>query len=309
MLHFDKNTAQEVLKDHVRLPPWINKKHIRLSDLHRIKSELRQSGLHTVCEEARCPNRAQCFKQGTATFLILGSICTRACNFCSITHGKPTPLNPLEPQEIAKQISKMNLKFAVITSVSRDDLKDGGANQFVQTIKTIRKLKPNIGIEVLTPDFMGNLDAITKVVSAHPTIFNHNVETVPSLYLKVRPSGNFTRSLFVLAEAKKLGITLFGSKFRIKSGFMLGLGETKQELLETCSRLAEIGVDIITLGQYLRPTRNQLPVVRYIHPQEFIELGGQIRQLGISTVYAGPTVRSSFNAIEISSIRGVKIDQ
>ena len=305
MSRFAKCSGREVLNGHLRLPPWIAKKHIRLNELHTMKSELRHSELHTVCEEARCPNRTQCFKQGTAAFLIMGNICTRACGFCSIQSGKPLPLNPSEPKEIAQQVAAMKLRYAVITSVNRDDLIDGGAEHFVQTIRAIHELVPEVGVEVLTPDFMGNLESVAKVIAAGPTVFNHNTETVPRLYPTVRPAGKFSRTLMVLAEAKRLGLDLFGSNFRVKSGLMLGLGETETELMEVCSALVQVGVDILTLGQYLRPTRHQLPVTRYIHPSEFAELGEKAKAIGFRAVYAGPTVRSSFNALEISEIEGV----
>jgi lipoic acid synthetase len=305
MSRFTKCSGREVLKGHLRLPSWIVKKPVRLNELHTMKTELRNSALHTVCEEARCPNRTHCFQSGTATFLIMGNICTRACGFCSIQSGKPLVLNPLEPNEIAQRISAMKLHFAVLTSVNRDDLADGGAKHFAQTIRAIHDLTPNVGIEVLTPDFMGNMESVAEVVSAGPTVFNHNVETVPRLYSTVRPAGKFSRTLAVLTEAKRLGLNLFGPDFRTKSGLMLGLGETEAELTEVCSELVQAGVDVLTLGQYLRPTRYQIPVVRYIHPDEFAELGAKIKNLGFRAVYAGPTVRSSFNAFEISNAEGV----
>lgn len=305
MPRFAKCSGREVLKGHLRLPSWIAKKPIRLSELHTMKTELRNSALHTVCEEARCPNRTHCFQSGTATFLIMGNTCTRACGFCSIQSGKPSPLNALEPREIAQQVAAMKLRFAVITSVNRDDLVDGGAGHFSQTIRAIHSLTPNVGVEVLVPDFMGNLEAVAEVVSAGPAVFNHNVETVPRLYPTVRPAGKFSRTLAILTEAKQFGTKLFGCDFRTKSGLMLGLGETEAELIDVCHELVQAGVDILTLGQYLRPTRHQIPVVRYIHPDEFAELGAKVKKIGFRAVYAGPTVRSSFNAFEISETEGV----
>jgi lipoyl synthase len=307
MARFSKRAGREVLEGHVRLPEWITRERVKLSDLHGMKQDLRNSGLHTVCEEARCPNRTHCFTHGTATFLLMGDVCTRACGFCSITSGRPAPLNPHEPEETAARVEALNLKFAVLTSVDRDDLEDGGARHLADTIRAIRRRCPGVGVEVLTPDFLGNLDAVSAVVAAGPAVFNHNVETVPGLYAEVRPAARFERSLAVLREAKCLGAALFGTELRTKSGLMLGLGETEPELLETFRALVDAGVDILTLGQYLRPTRHQLPVKRYVHPDEFAELGRKAKALGFRTVYAGPLVRSSFNAHEVAQYEGISI--
>ena len=304
MPRFAQRAGREVLAGHPRLPEWITRERVRLGELHAMKVGLRDADLHTVCEEARCPNRAHCFSHGTATFLLLGDTCTRACGFCAIRSGRPLPPNPLEPEETARRVAALGLRFAVLTSVNRDDLADGGAGHFARTIRAIRRLNPGVGVEVLTPDFMGNLEAVAEVVAAGPAVFNHNTETVPSLYPTVRPAGRFPRTLAVLAEAKRLGSALFGPEFRTKSGLMLGLGETEAELLEVCAALAAAGVDILTLGQYLRPTRHQLPVVRYVPPEEFADLGRRIQALGFRTVYSGPLVRSSFNAYEISETEG-----
>ena len=307
MPRFNKRAGREVLEGHPRLPEWIVQEPVRLGDLHRMKVGLRSSELNTVCEEARCPNRTHCFSHGTATFLLMGDTCTRACGFCSIQSGKPLPLNPLEPEETAQRVLALGLRFAVLTSVNRDDLPDGGADHLARTIRAIHKLNPGVGVEVLTPDFMGNLEAVATVVAAGPAVFNHNTETVPSLYPGVRPAGRFPRTLAVLAEAKRLGSALFGEDFRTKSGLMLGLGETEAELMEVCAALVQAGVDILTLGQYLRPTRHQLPVARYVHPDEFADLGRKAKALGFRTVYAGPLIRSSFNAHEISGKEGISI--
>jgi len=304
MPRFAQRAGREVLAGHPRLPEWITRERVRLGELHAMKVGLRDADLHTVCEEARCPNRAHCFSHGTATFLLLGDTCTRACGFCAIHSGRPQPPNPQEPEETARRVAALGLRFAVLTSVNRDDLADGGAGHFARTIRAIRRLNPGVGVEVLTPDFMGNLEAVAEVVAAGPAVFNHNTETVPSLYPTVRPAGRFPRTLAVLAEAKRLGSALFGPEFRTKSGLMLGLGETEAELLEVCAALAAAGVDILTLGQYLRPTRHQLPVVRYVPPEEFADLGRRIQALGFRTVYSGPLVRSSFNAYEISETEG-----
>ena len=307
MPRFSKRAGREVLEGHPRLPEWITKERVKLRDLHGMKKDLRDSHLHTVCEEARCPNRSHCFTQGTATFLLMGGICTRACGFCSIQSGRPLALDPREPQETAERVAAMALRFAVLTSVNRDDLPDGGAGHFAETILAIRRRNPGVGVEVLVPDFLGDHDAVARVVAAGPAVFNHNAETVPSLYTVVRPAGRFDRTLGVLAHAKALGSALYGPVFRTKSGLMLGLGETEAELRTTFAALAGAGVDILTLGQYLRPTRHQLPVKRYVPPEEFTALGELAKTFGFKTVYAGPLVRSSFNAHEVAETSGISI--
>jgi lipoic acid synthetase len=307
MPRFPKRTGREALSHHPRLPEWITQERVNLRELHEMKVGLRDSNLHTVCEEARCPNRAHCFSHGTATFLLMGNTCTRACGFCAIQSGKPNLLDPHEPEEIASRVEALGLSYAVLTSVNRDDLTDGGAAHFAATISAIRRRCPNALVEVLTPDFMGDLEAVAMVVAAGPVVFNHNTETVPSLYPMVRPAGRLERSLTVLREAKSLGTAIFGERFRTKSGLMLGLGETEAELMQVFEALVTHGVDILTLGQYLRPTRYQLPVKRYVHPDEFADLGRKAKALGFKTVYAGPLVRSSFNAHEVSEIAGISI--
>jgi lipoic acid synthetase len=302
MPRFTKRAGREVLEGHPRLPEWLAKERVKLGDLHRMKTGLRDSHLHTVCEEARCPNRTHCFGQGTATFLLMGDVCTRACGFCSIQSGPPSLLDPREPAGTAERVAALKLRFAVLTSVNRDDLPDGGAGHFAETVLAIRRRNPGVGVEVLVPDFLGDLDAVARVVAAGPAVFNHNAETVPSLYPIVRPAGKFERSLRVLAHAKEMGSALFGPGFRTKSGLMLGLGETENELLATFEALAAAGVDILTLGQYLRPTRHQLPVKRYVPPEEFAALGVKAKAFGFTTVYAGPLVRSSFNAQEVAEM-------
>ncbi|HJV37210.1 MAG TPA: lipoyl synthase [Geothrix sp.] len=307
MPRFSKRVGREVLEGHPRLPEWITKERVKLGDLHGMKAGLRDSHLHTVCEEARCPNRTHCFTHGTATFLLMGEVCTRACGFCSIQSGRPRTLDPHEPAETAERVAALGLRFAVLTSVNRDDLPDGGAAHFAETILAIRRRNPGVGVEVLVPDFMGDLDAVARVVAAGPAVFNHNTETVPSLYPEVRPAGRFERSLRVLAHAKELGKALYGDAFRTKSGLMLGLGETEAELMTVFEALAGAGVNILTLGQYLRPTRHQLPVKRYVHPDEFAALGAKAKAFGFQTVYAGPLVRSSFNAHEVAGMEGISI--
>ena len=307
MPRYSKRVGREVLEGHPRLPAWITRERVKLGDLHAMKAGLRDSHLHTVCEEARCPNRTHCFSHGTATFLLMGEVCTRACGFCSIQSGKPRPLDPHEPLETAERVAALGLRFAVLTSVNRDDLPDGGAAHFAETVLAIRRRNPGVGVEVLVPDFLGDLEAVARVVAAGPAVFNHNTETVPSLYPVVRPAGRFDRSLRVLSHAQELGKALYGSTFRTKSGLMLGLGETEAELLSTFEALAKANVDILTLGQYLRPTRHQLPVQRYLPPEEFAALGAKAKTFGFATVYAGPLVRSSFNAHEVSEMEGVSI--
>ena len=307
MPRFPKRAGREVLEGHVRLPPWITKTRVSLADLHPMKEGLRDAGLHTVCEEARCPNLTHCFTHGTATFLLMGDICTRACGFCSIQSGQPLPLNPAEPTETAERVAALGLRYAVLTSVNRDELPDGGAAHIAETVLAIRRRCPGVEVEVLTPDFLGNPEAVARVVAAGPTVFNHNVETVPELYPTVRPAGRLERSLAVLSQAREMGRALYGPAFRTKSGLMLGLGETEAQLRDTFQALASARVDILTLGQYLRPTRHQLPVVRYVPPEEFETLGALAQACGIPTVYAGPLVRSSYNAHEVAAQQGVHL--
>jgi|GEM_PF-58034 len=303
MGRFSKSAGREVLEGHERLPEWIAKERIKLSELHVMKQGLRESRLHTVCEDACCPNRAHCFQRGTATFLLLGNTCTRECGFCAIKHGNPQPPDYNEPHETAEYVAALGLKFAVLTSVTRDDLADGGAAHFAATIHAIKE--KGVDVEVLVPDFQGNLDSVARVVSAGPTVFNHNLETVPDLYTRVRPGAEYKRSLEILSEAKRMGRACFGSDFRTKSGLMLGLGETEEQLTKVFSDLSMVGVDILTLGQYLRPSRRQLPVYEYVHPDRFEELAELAKAQGIQTVYSGPFVRSSFNAEEIARQRSV----
>ncbi|MBI4912700.1 MAG: lipoyl synthase [Acidobacteria bacterium] len=306
MPRFPHRAGREVLDRHPRLPPWIVKEPLRLAELHGMKRGLRESGLHTVCEEARCPNRGHCFSQGTATFLLMGDTCTRACGFCSIASGRPAPLDPAEPEEVAARVAALGLRYAVLTSVDRDDLPDGGSAHFATTVRAIRA-RSTAEVEVLVPDFQGDPEAVARVVASGPVVFNHNVETVPALYSEVRPAARFERSLEVLAAARRTGQALFGPGFRTKSGLMLGLGETEAQLFEAFHALAGVGVDILTLGQYLRPTRHQLPVRRYLPPEEFESLGRRAKDFGFRTVYAGPLVRSSFNAHEVTRGDGLRL--
>ena len=282
-----------------RLPEWIAGERLVLSKLHGMKRALREGGLHTVCEEARCPNRGQCFGRGRAAFLLMGDLCTRDCAFCSVGHGAPRPPDSNEPRSVAERVAALGLKYTVLTSVTRDDLADGGAAHFAATVRAVQGV--GAAVEVLVPDFRGDLAAVATVVEAGPAVFNHNLETVPDLYPRVRPQADYRRSLAVLSEAKRLHRAA-GVGIKTKSGLMLGFGETEAQLMRVFSDLAEAGVDILTLGQYLRPTRRQLPVQEYIHPERFTELAGAARGIGIPTTYAGPLVRSSFNAEEVAGI-------
>jgi lipoic acid synthetase len=254
---------------------------------------MRTHGLHTVCEEARCPNRGECFARGTATFLLLGDVCTRACGFCDIANGRPLPVDPFEPWRVHEAAAAMRLGFIVLTSVDRDDLADGGAAHFAATIRAVRSIEPRPGVEVLTPDFRGSLDSLRTVLEAEPDVFNHNVETVERLYTRVRRGARLARSLGLLAAAKR-----FSPGITVKSGLMLGLGETEGEVRELLERLRAAGVDIVTIGQYLRPSAGNLPVVEYVAPEAFDRHGEFGRSLGFRHVFSGPFVRSSYRAEE-----------
>lgn len=273
-----------------RLPSWARKKLGSPEVIHRMKSILRKRNLHTVCESARCPNIGECFSKPTATFLILGDVCTRTCGFCSVDkEAPPLAVDPDEPGNVAEAAKELGLRHAVVTSVTRDDLPDGGAAQFALTIRAIRDNISAILIEVLTPDFGGDRGALAAVFDARPDIFNHNVETVPSLYPRVRPQADFRRSLDVLSMARAHGLTT-------KSGIMVGLGETPDEVREVLGELRSAGCDAVTIGQYLRPTRKSLEVVEYVSPGVFDEYAEYGRSIGIKHVYSGPFVRSSYNA-------------
>ena len=274
-----------------RKPPWLKVRFPGGPNSIRLKAIMRDGGLNTVCEEARCPNIGECWEAGTATFMILGDTCTRACGFCAVKSGRPLSLDRLEPMRVARAVQRMGLTHAVVTSVNRDDQPDGGAAIFADTIRWIRKLSPQTSVEVLIPDFVGNWDALEVVMGARPEILNHNTESVPRLYPRVRPKARYERTLELLRRAKKLdpgAIT--------KSGLMVGLGETKDELLPVFSDLADAGCEVLTLGQYLRPTKKHLPVDRYYSPQEFEELKSAALELGFRHVEAGPLVRSSYHA-------------
>ncbi|HEX6641573.1 MAG TPA: lipoyl synthase, partial [Thermoanaerobaculia bacterium] len=273
-------------------PDWIREKKLNLSSLREMKTMLRERDLHSVCESLACPNRTECFSRGTATFMILGDICTRSCGFCNVTTGRPyAPPAPDEPRAVAETARRLGLKHVVVTCVTRDDLADGGAQQFAETIRELRIALPQAAVEVLTSDFRGNLESVRTVVEARPDYFNHNVETVPRLYDYVRPGSRFERSLTVLHEAKRVDATVI-----TKSGLMLGLGERRDEVVEVLQRLREHEVEIVTMGQYLQPKREKLDVVEYIHPTVFDEYRDLGLSLGFRAVFAGPFVRSSYMA-------------
>jgi lipoic acid synthetase len=276
-----------------RAPEWIRERKLRLSELHGVKSLMREHGLHTVCEEARCPNRGECFSRGTATFLLLGDVCTRACGFCDIRNGKPAPPDPLEPWRVRGAVERLGLSFVVLTSVDRDDLPDGGAAHFAETIRSVRSLEPAPGVEVLTPDFRGRAESLETVLAAKPDVFNHNVETVPRLYPTVRRGARLDRSLFLLSRAKETAPAI-----TTKSGLMLGLGEREEEVRELLRALHGANVDIVTVGQYLRPSLENLPVEEYVAPEVFERHREFGERLGFRRVFAGPFVRSSYRAEE-----------
>ncbi len=274
------------------LPEWIRARRMQLGELHEIKKRMRSGGLHTVCEEARCPNRTECFARGTATFLINGRICTRNCSYCSIAHGRPEPIDADEPRQLAETARRMELEHVVITAVDRDDLPDGGATGFVEAIRALRELEPAPAIEVLTPDFRGDLDQVDRIIDAGPEVYNHNVETVPRLYREVRRSGRYEWALEVLCRVAETAPGMIR-----KSGLMVGLGETRDEVVEVLGDLAAAGCQVATIGQYLQPTKDQVPVDRFWTPDEFAELEEVGRAKGLEVV-AGPFVRSSYRAEE-----------
>ena len=272
-------------------PAWLKRRIPAGSAHERVRNLIDRGRLHTVCQEAKCPNIWECFSNQTATFLILGSICTRDCGFCAVSGGTPTPLDPDEPEKVAEAAQQMNLEYVVITSVTRDDLPDGGAGQFAETIQAVRSKIPDIMVEVLIPDFRGDPDALRMVVSARPDVLNHNLETVPRLYEIVRPQAVYERSLTLLRNAKKWNPTL-----QTKSGLMLGLGEEAEEVRQALGGLLEVGCRMLTLGQYLQPTRVHLPVVRFIPPEEFDRWKQDALEMGFDQVASGPFVRSSYHA-------------
>lgn len=271
----------------IKEAPWLKAKAPQGEQVERLASLLEELNLHTVCQEALCPNIAECWGRGTATFMILGDVCTRHCRFCSVKRGRPLPPDPEEPERVAEAARRLGLRHVVITSVTRDDLPDGGAGQFAETVRAIRTCLPEAVVEVLIPDFGGSVKSLEKVLEAKPDILNHNVETVPRLYPHVRPGADYRRSLGILALADRAGFTT-------KSGLMVGLGETRGEVLEVMADLRRAGCEMLTVGQYLQPTPQQLPVAEYIHPLEFEWYSQVGKEMGFRTVVSGPLVRSSY---------------
>ena len=277
------------------MPEWARRSTTHFESLNRLKSELRALNLHTVCESARCPNIHECFHRGAATFMILGNLCTRGCGFCSVPKGNPRihdmRLDPAEPANVARMAAAMRLRYVVITSVNRDDLADGGSTHFAETVREVKRALPAARVEVLTPDFDGNMEAVARILDAGPDVFNHNMETVPRLYRRVRPQANYRQSLDVLRFARSHSADVV-----TKSGFMVGLGETASEVEQLLRDVREQDVDVATIGQYLQPTRRNLPVVEYVEPAQFERYRDFGLSLGFKTVFSGPLVRSSYMA-------------
>ena len=279
----------------IRKPEWLKIKIRGGENLHHVKDILDDLRLNTVCQEANCPNKMECFSKHTATFLIMGSTCTRNCRFCDIHPGNPDPIDESEPARVAEAVERMELRYAVITSVTRDDLPDGGSSCFAGTIEAIKERTPLVKIEVLIPDFQGDKSALQTVITASPDIINHNIETVPRLYEKVRPQANYRQSLKLLQQVKELSPVI-----RTKSGLMVGMGETRKEVENTLADMVESGCDYLTLGQYLPPSINHYPVQEYIHPDVFTSYRDKAIGLGFKAVASGPFVRSSYHAAEMA---------
>jgi len=285
----------------LRKPEWLKVRFPAGERYQQLKSLMRDQRLNTVCEDARCPNIGECWNAGTATFMILGDVCTRSCGFCAVTTGRPGAIDPVEPFRLASAVRALGLDYVVITSVNRDDVESGGAEVFAACIKAIRRQDPAVRVEVLIPDFKGNWEALAQVVRARPYVLNHNIETVPRLYRRVRPQAQYERSLELLARAKALAPDML-----TKSGFMVGLGETSEELHDVMRDLRAHGCDIVTIGQYLRPTRDHLPVERYYEPDEYELFRRWGIELGFAHVEAGPLVRSSYHAEKQSRISAAR---
>ncbi len=277
-----------------RLPDYLKRPIIDTDTTRNVRRILKHNCLNTVCENARCPNKNECYTKNTATFLIMGNVCTRNCRYCNISCQKPEPLDSLEPQHIAKAVKDLGLKYAVITSVTRDDLPDGGAEHFAQCIYEIRKLTPEVRIEILTPDFKNQKEALDIIIKAHPDVFNHNIETVKALFKTARPQGNYDNSLAVLKYIKE------NSDIETKSGMMIGLGETLEQIKETMEDLHAVNCDILTVGQYIQPSKEHLPVAKYYKPEEYEELKELATSVGITRHQIGPLVRSSYNAASLA---------
>jgi lipoic acid synthetase len=297
MLEILDQTPAEQPAPRRRLPPWL-KRPLPQAGMMFTSSVIEDLKLETVCESAKCPNRTECWSQKTATFMILGNVCTRPCGFCSVPKGKTEALEHDEPERVAEAAERLGLKYVVITSVTRDDLPDGGAEHFYRCVLAVRE-RTGATIEVLTPDFLGKTAAIDRVIESRPEVFNHNTETVPRLYHRVRRNAEYQRTLDLLARVKQRAPDM-----KTKSGLMLGLGETIDELFDVLADLRSVGCDLLTLGQYLQPTPAHLPVERYLPPEEFDEIGARARTLGFSLVASGPFVRSSYHAGEMAEAAG-----
>lgn len=276
-----------------RLPEFLKRPIIDTDTTRNVRKILKHNCLNTVCENARCPNKNECYTKNTATFLIMGNNCTRNCRYCNISCNRPEPLDPLEPKHIAKAVKDLGLKYAVITSVTRDDLPDGGAQHFANCIYEIRKISPDVKIEILTPDFKNKKEALDIIINAHPDVFNHNIETVRAVFKTARPQGNYDTSLDVLKYIKQ------NSDIQTKSGMMIGLGETFAQVKETIEDLYSVGCDILTIGQYIQPSKEHLPVAKYYSLEEYEELKKLAASIGIKNYQIGPLVRSSYNAASL----------
>lgn len=274
-----------------RFPPWIRRTLNTNRDFKQVHGLVKQLHLHTVCEEAKCPNRHECWSQGTATVMILGEVCTRSCAFCSVKSGRPPELDALEPRRVAAAAKEMKLKHIVITSVNRDDQLDGGAGIFAETIRAVREACPGITVEVLTPDFEGREESLRTLLDSQPQIYSHNIETVRHLQAQIRPQANYGRSLWALETA-----AAWSPRLEVKSGLMVGLGETEEQVYETLEDLFACGVRMLTIGQYLRPTKSHEPVHRFVTPDEFVRYETRAREMGFQAVASGPFVRSSYKA-------------
>jgi lipoic acid synthetase len=279
----------------LRLPEWVKRTVLNTEENRHTRVILKEQRLNTICESGRCPNKGECWSKGTATFMLMGALCTRTCRFCAVNKGLPEPLAEDEPARIAEAARQMGLRHVVLTSVNRDDLPDQGANHFARTILALKEAITGVAVEVLTPDFQGRRDALEIVLAAKPVVYNHNIETVPRLYKRVRPGSKYDRSLNILAMANEIDRDI-----PTKSGLMLGVGETNEEVREVMRDMRAHNVEFLTLGQYLRPTRDQLPVKRYVEPAEFDELGAYGWEIGFKMVHSGPLVRSSYHAEQLA---------
>jgi lipoate synthase len=291
-----KINARDNKQGRTPMPSWLKRPIACGGEKNSVEAQCARHGLHTVCVEAKCPNRGECFGRGTATFLILGNVCSRECTFCSVSHGTPGPVDCEEPEGVCEAVKNMKLRHVVVTSVTRDDLPDGGAMHFARTVTLLKRNIPGIFVEILVPDFNGNSLALETVLESGPDVFNHNIETVPRLYPVIRPQAQYMRSLHLLAKAAHSGVQL-----ETKSGLMVGLGETREEVIGTLRDLRQAGCSLVTIGQYLRPSDSQVPVYAFITPEEFKRYENTGYDLGFSRVFAGPFVRSSYRAEEMKN--------